>query len=220
MNNLSWNNIKNLNEEEITYMLYLEGKSIDIISRIRNMEKNTIEKQIIECKIKYRVFENSNSEKDIINKLKRCHKNERQSIINLLSNKDKENLENYLLDNLFNAAKEDCGFYIWLLGELKSKRALQPIYAFLKCNDGNIKRICCSAIGKIGDISSENLLISCLSDSRPQVVQYAIKALSKIKSQKSVFYLNKIAEDENQREYVKNAAVSAIEEITKGDNFE
>ncbi|MCX7885414.1 MAG: HEAT repeat domain-containing protein [Caloramator sp.] len=216
MKNLSWNNIKNLNEEEITYLLYIEGKSIDIISKIRNMDKNTIEKQIIECKIKYRVFENSNSEKDILNKLKRCHKNERQSIIGLLSNKDKENLENYLLNNLFNSSKEDCSFYIWLLGELKSKKAVQQIGAFLKCNDGNIKRICCSALGKIGDISCENFLISCLKDSKPQVVQYAIKAISKIKSKKAISYLNKIVEDEKQRDYVKNAAIIAIDEITKG----
>ncbi|WDC83649.1 HEAT repeat domain-containing protein [Caloramator sp. mosi_1] len=53
---------------------------------------------------------------------------------------------------------------------------------FLKCTDGNIKRICCSSLGKIEAKESEDALISVLTDKRPQVKQYAIKALGKIKS--------------------------------------
>ncbi|QCX32808.1 HEAT repeat domain-containing protein [Caloramator sp. E03] len=220
MKNISWDDISKLSDSEITYLLYLEGKSIDVICKIRNLEKSKVEKQIIECKIKYRIFENSKSEKDIITKLKKCFKSERLSIIELLQKEDKENLENYVINNLFNCSKEDCSFYIWLLGELKSKRAVLPICAFLKSNDGNIKRICCSALGKIGDVSAEDALISCLNDEKPQVVQYAIKSLGKIKSKKALPYLNKIINTKNQKEYIINSAIFSIKEIIKGDKID
>lgn len=87
-----------------------------------------------------------------------------------------------MLNNMFLVTRDECLFYIWLLGELKSKRAVSSIITFLKCTDGNIKRICCSSLGKIGDISSEEALITVLNDTRPQVKQYAIKALGRIRS--------------------------------------
>lgn len=220
MNKISWNDINNLSDSQITYLLYLEGKSINAICKIRNLEKSQVEKQLIECKIKYRIFEKSKSEKDIINNLKKCCKIERLSALQLLSQNDKEKLENYLLNNLFNCTKEDCLFYIWLLGELKSKKAVLPICAFLKSNDGNIKRICCSSLGKIGDISAEDNLISCLKDDRPQVVQYAIKALGKIKSKKAIPFLYEIINNKNQKDYIINTANLTIKQITKGDNIE
>ena len=44
-------------------------------------------------------------------------------------------------------------------------------------------------MGKIGDIRAEDALIKLLKDPKPQVRQYTIKALRKIKSRKAVEHL-------------------------------
>ncbi|MCS4464274.1 HEAT repeat domain-containing protein [Clostridium botulinum] len=49
----------------------------------------------------------------------------------------------------------------------------------------NIRRMAVSALGKIGSIKGETVLIRALEDENSQVVTYAIKALNKIKSTKA-----------------------------------
>jgi hypothetical protein len=39
MLNISWDNIENLSDSEVTYLLYQEGKSIKSIARIRKMDR-------------------------------------------------------------------------------------------------------------------------------------------------------------------------------------
>lgn len=218
MKSLEWKDIDEISDAEITYLLYMEGKDIKTISKIRNMEKTIVEKHIIECKIKYRAFEGVHNTEDIAKKLMRYGRDERISIISKMSDEDKHELEKYARDMLFISKRDECSFYIWLLGEFKSMESISPITTFLKCSDGNIKRICCSALGKIGSSASEEALISCLDDNKPQVKQYAIKALGKIKSNRSVPLLKKITVDKNERDYVVRAAINSIEQILgKGD---
>lgn len=221
MNALSWENIDQLSDSEISYLLYSEGKSINAICKIRNMQKTDIEKQIIECKIKYRVFEGSSSTDDIVKKLVRCGRDERKSIIAAMPEDEKIRLESHAIKKLFSSNRDECSFYIWLLGEFKSICAIPSIITFLKCSDGNIKRMCCSALGKIGDIRAEDALISCLKDSKPQVKEYAVKSLGKIKSKKALPYLYDIINKGSEKEYIIRAskiAVSHIEE--KGDDID
>lgn len=218
MKNVEWKEINEISDSEITYLLYMEGKDIKVISKIRNMEKSLVEKHIIECKIKYRAFEGVKNTGDIAKKLMRYGRDERLSIIERMTNEDKSKLEKYAKDMLFIATREECSFYIWLLGEFKSRDSIAPIITFLKCSDGNIKRICCSALGKIGTNLSEDPLINCLNDKKPQVRQYAIKALGRIKSNKALDYLRKISIDNTEKDYCIRAALQAIEEIQgKGD---
>lgn len=213
MENLSWKNINLLSDADISYLLYREGKDINAISRIRGIDKSIIEKQIIESKIKYRVNEIGEKPNEIISKLYKYSRKERVLLLEGLSDDKKKEIEEYLLENLFMVNKDECQFYIWLLGELKSKKAIQQIVTFLKCTDGNIKRICCSSLGKIGDISAENALISALSDKRPQVRQYAAKSLGKLKSKRALTYLYKLMEEDSDKNYIVNAAKEAIDMI-------
>lgn len=218
MKSVEWKDIDEVTDSEISYLLYLEGKDIRTISRIRNMEKSIVEKHIIECKIKYRAFEGVKNTSDIAKKLMRYGRDERISVISRMSEADKQALEKYAKDMLFKSARDECSFYIWLLGEFKNQESVASIITFLKCSDGNIKRICCSALGKIGNKASEDALISCLMDNKPQVKQYAIKALGKVKSTKAIEYLKKITEDKNEKDYVVRAAHGSIAEILgKGD---
>lgn len=218
MKSVEWKDVDQMSDSEISYLLYIEGKDIRTISKIRNMEKTIIEKHIIECKIKYRAFEGVKDTADIAKKLMRYGRDERISVISRMSDEDKAKLEKYARDMLFKSTRDECSFYIWLLGEFKSQESTASIITFLRCSDGNVKRICCSALGKIGNKDSEDALISCLKDNKPQVKQYAIKALGKIKSNKAVELLKTISSDKNEKEYVVRAAINSIEQIVgKGD---
>lgn len=213
MDRLSWENIDLLSDAEISYLLYREGKDINTISKIRGIDRLTIEKQIIECRIKYRVNELGKDISEIVKNLYKCNRKERVVLIEQLDFDKKREIEEYLIDNLFSVNRDECLFYIWMLGELKSKKAVSSIVAFLRCTDGNIKRICCSSLGKIGAIEAQDALISILKDKRPQVKQYAIKALAKLKSKKAVEHLKYIVKDVNEKDYIIRDAKRAIEEI-------
>ncbi len=49
--NISWDNIENLEEHFITYLLYKESKTVSQISKIRNIEIQEINEQLIKAKI-------------------------------------------------------------------------------------------------------------------------------------------------------------------------
>ncbi|TDT47633.1 HEAT repeat domain-containing protein [Fonticella tunisiensis] len=213
MKNISWENIDNLEDIEITYLLYIEGKDIKTISRIRNIDKNEIERHIIQAKIKYRAYEGNSDTADIVRKLMRYSREERINILKNMPQHERKKLEEYAVSRLFESSKDECLFYIWLLGELRSRDGVNSLMAFLKSRDGNIKRMCCSALGKIGDLRAEDELIKALRDSRPQVREYTVKALGRIGSLKALEHLKGIVEDSEEKEYVKRAAETAIQEI-------
>ena len=211
MKEISFKNIKNLNDDEITYLLYLQGADIPTISKIRNMDVKNVEKSIIECKARYRAYEGSHDIGDVIKKLMKYAKEERHKYISSLSEYEIKNAEKLCCSRLFNSSRDECKFYLWFLGEIKSTYSIEYIKAFLKCSDGNIRRICCSALGKIGDLKAEDILIKCTYDTHPQVRQYALKALCNIKSQKAFKRYEEVIKDENEKDYVKRAAQFAMD---------
>lgn len=215
LDKLNWNDIEELSSEDISYLLFTEGKNAKVISKIRNISKVEVEKHIIHSKIKYKAYKYGTDEKSIIKSLMMCPKDERLNIISTLREKEVGLIENYMINNIFNVNQKECNFYIWFLGEIKSEKGLSRIITFLKCNDGTIKRMCCSAIGKIGAKEAEGALIATLTDSRNQVKEYAIKSLGLIKSEKALVYLEKIATS-NEKEYVKKAALNSIKNIKEG----
>ncbi|MEF9952482.1 MAG: HEAT repeat domain-containing protein [Clostridium sp.] len=216
---LKWNNIDNLSTEEISYLLFLEGKDVGTIAGIRGLSRNHIEKHIIHSKIKYKIYKKGRDERNILNLLMDCPKDERVLIISKINKEEITRLESYIINNIFKANQKECAFYIWFLGEIKSPRGIDRIITFLKCSDAAIKRMCCSAIGKIGSIKAEDALISTLDEKRSQVKEYAIKALGNINSKKAIPYLILI-KDSKDKEYVRIAAVKALEKIDSGVSYE
>lgn len=213
MKDISWENVEQLTDQEITYLLYKEGKSIKAISLIRNIDKSLAEKQIIEFRMNNRIFESAMTTEDIIRNIKKCTREERSLTISRLPGETIKELETFALSRLFESCRDECNFLLYLLGEMKSKRAVPSIMVFLKSSDGNIKRAACSALGKIGDIRAEEGLISALDDKRPQVREYAIKALGRIGSKKAIEQLKKIEVNPQEKDYVKRAARNVINEI-------
>ena len=213
MKEITWENIDSLSDSEISYLLHREGKDINTICKIRNKNRSEVEKHIIECKVKYRVFEGTGKADDIAKKLMRYSKEERVNALNIMPEEEKKKIEELAIDKLFESNRDECMFYIWLLGELKSRGSVPALITFLRCSDGNIKRMCCSALGKIGDIRAENALFQCLEETRPQVKEYAIKALGKLKSKKSITKINEILKNSSEKPYIIRAAQYAIDQI-------
>lgn len=182
---IEWHKIENFSEEDITYFLFLEGKSIEVISRIRNLDSSIIQKHIIDGKIKYRFLAKSNSIEDFFTAVATAGKEDKLEVLNAMDNNNKINLIKYVRENYVDMRAKDKEAAIWILGELKDKYSMDILIKASVHKFVNIRRMAVSAIGKIGDISGEQALIRALEDSNPQVVMYSINSLLKIKSKRA-----------------------------------
>lgn len=99
-------------------------------------------------------------------------------------------------------------------GESRLPTAVPELLAALKHDDGNIRRLAASALGKIGDTRAVQPLLDLLAvESKPQVRQYAVKALGEIGSTMALPILTRIAQDENEKTYTRKSALEAIQRI-------
>ncbi len=97
------------------------------------------------------------------------------------------------------------------LGESRSSSALPELFAALKSEDGNARRLAASALGKIKDAKAVQPLLDLLSiEVKPQVRQYAVKALGDIGTPLAVELLTKILEDESEMDYTRDSALTAL----------
>jgi ATP-dependent DNA helicase RecQ len=104
------------------------------------------------------------------------------------------------------------------LGESRSPTAVPQLIATLRSQDGNARRLSASALGKIRDCSAVEPLMQLLArEQKPQVRQYAVKALGCIGDPRALNLLTKISEDENEMYYTRSAAESAILECRKAE---
>jgi HEAT repeat protein len=208
---LSWENIDRLKEQHITYLLYKEGKSIDVISVIRNIPKTEVEKHIIQCKLELNSKKNS---KDSLVEVISMNKKDRLKYLSKLSNEEKEDLINEIIKRYASFKNsEDKSIIIWLIGELGDQRLLPYLRMELKSNRANQRRLACSALGKIGAKESKQWLEEMIQDKNPQVRQYAVKALGVIGDGVTIEKLKKVLESKNEKDYVKRAAINSIELI-------
>jgi hypothetical protein len=98
------------------------------------------------------------------------------------------------------------------IGESRSIEGMHELIAALKNNDGNVRRLAASALGKIGDAQAVQPLMALLADeSKPQVRQYAVKALGRIGDSSAMDLLVKIYEDQNEADYTRESAKIAIQ---------
>jgi hypothetical protein len=102
------------------------------------------------------------------------------------------------------------------LGKANSPSAVPALIATLRSPDGNARRLSASALGKVRDARAVGPLIQMLAvEKKPQVRQYAVKALGSIADPRALDVLSKISEDKNEMDYTRSAAVSAISECCK-----
>jgi HEAT repeat protein len=208
----NWNDIDNLSDSEITYFLSLEGKTIPAICKIRGLNREEVQKQIIEGKIKYRFLAKSKDEKALFETLCNAGKTDKLAVLSSLSDDNKEKIITYIKTEFANMTSKNKEYALWTIGELKALKLLDIPVKSIVHKHVNIRRMAVSALGKIGDKASETALIRALDDENMQVVLYAIKALKKIKSNKAIIKIKGIYEG-NNKDYLLRAAKEYLEEI-------
>lgn len=207
-----WNDIDSLSNSEITYFLSLEGKSISAICKIRGLDREEVQKQIIEGKIKYRFLAKSKDEEALFGTLCNAGKTDKLSVLNSLDDDNKRKLLIYIKNEFTHMTSKNKEYALWIIGELKALEILDIPVKSIVHKHVNIRRMAVSALGKIGDRTSETALIRALEDENSQVVLYAIKALKKIKSEKAKMKMKEIYEN-NNKDYLLRAAKEYLEEI-------
>ncbi|QZY56500.1 HEAT repeat domain-containing protein [Crassaminicella profunda] len=211
---LSWESYDTTKDYIITYLLYQEGKSIELIAKIRNMNVERVKKQIILAKSE--AISLKEQDKSMLEKMLEISKTERIKMISRMPSKDRKTLAReiyYGYNHIRNA--EDKMILIWIIGELRIKELVHIVYKDIKHPHGNVRRMVCSAINKIGDPKGIDSLHKALLDSKPQVRQYAAKGLGKIGDEKSIIKMKRLLGNPNEKEYVKNAFYEAINHIER-----
>lgn len=91
------------------------------------------------------------------------------------------------------------------------------LIARLESSDGNVRRMAASALGKLCDRRAVGPLLDLLEgESKPQVRQYAVKALGSIGAREVWPVLQEIAEDPAEMYYVRRSAVIALGQVRPG----
>ena len=98
-------------------------------------------------------------------------------------------------------------------GESGDEVNVYQLLGFLGYEDGNVRRLACSALGKIGSNLAERPLMAMLFDDKPQVRQYAIKALRSCGTDACLPAMEKIIKTENEEPYNQEAAQMTMKVI-------
>lgn len=202
--NVDWSKIDEFSDEEISYFLFVEGKSLEIIAKIRNINRETVQKHIIDGKIKYRFLAKSKDEKTLFEAIKSAGKLDKLTALNALDEENRRRLVEYIRKSYGDMYTKDKEIAVWILGEIKSIENMDIFRKASVHNHVNVRRMAVSALGKIGAQDSEDILIRTLEDENPQVVMYSIKALTKIRGTKAIDKLKKIHMS-TDKEYIKKA---------------
>ena len=123
--NISWDNIDNLEDYFITYLLYKESKNVSQISKIRNLDISEVNDQLIKAKMDIKSMLKNKVElsKDVLDKFLELGKDDRIKFINELSEERLLEMKRKLYKRiLIEKNIEDLMTLIWTTGELKDDR--------------------------------------------------------------------------------------------------
>ncbi|MGL4796983.1 MAG: HEAT repeat domain-containing protein [Paraclostridium sp.] len=217
--NISWDNIENLDDYFITYLLYKESKTIVQISKIRNIDISEVNDQLIRAKMDIKSMLKNQVElsKDILDKFLELGKDDRINFINQLSEERLLELKRKLYKRiLIEKNIEDLMILIWTTGELKDDRFLPIVHPFTTHRHSDVRRITYSALRKIESKSSREYFQRGLYDTNPQTRQYCAKALSKVGDKNSLKMMRRLRNKTSQeKEYVLRAYDEAINQLEK-----
>ncbi len=212
MLHVDWQDITNYTDEDITYFLFLEGKPVESLCKIRKLNKEVIQKHILDGKIKYGILAKSDDIQDLFQTISSSGKQDKVETLKCLDTDNKFKMIKFIKNNYVHMKTKDKENAIWITGEIGDKESLNILMKASVHNHVNVRRMAVSAAGKIGDKCMEPLLIRALEDSNPQVVMYAIKALKKIKSEKAIDKIKELSIN-SQKDYIKRMAKEYIGEV-------
>ncbi|WMJ81213.1 HEAT repeat domain-containing protein [Clostridium sp. MB40-C1] len=200
-----WNDIEKYTDEEITYFLFVEGKSLDSICKIRKIDRPTVQNHIIEGKIKYRFLTKSRNTEEFFESISKAGKQDKLSVLKSLDKDSTKNLVQFIRENYVEMYPKEKEAAIWILGELREIECMDILMKASVHKSTNVRRMAISAMGKMQDNRCEIALIRALDDENPQVITYAIKALGKIKSvnaREKIEYIK----NNTDKQYIREAA--------------
>ncbi|MCB2295399.1 HEAT repeat domain-containing protein [Clostridium algoriphilum] len=206
---IDWASISKYSHEEISYFLFLEGKNMEAICKIRNLDNAIVQKHIIDGKIKYRFLVHSNDTEELFKSIAKAGKEDKIFFLNSMSEDNKNMLIELIRTTYVEMHPKDKESAVWILGELKEESCLNILIKASVHKYINVRRMAVSAMGKMGDIRAEGALIRALCDENPQVISYAIKSLGKIKSEKAIIKIKGIYENTDKK-YIIDAAQSFL----------
>ena len=210
--NISWDNIDNLEDYYITYLLYKESKTVSQISKIRNLSSVEVNDQLIKAKLEIKAMLKDKVElsKDILDKFLGLNRTERLDFIsNLQENKLIEFKRKVYKRIITERNVEDLMILIWATGEMKDDRFLKLLHQLTTHRHSDVRRITYSALRKIESPQSREYLQRGLYDTNPQTRQYCAKALAKIGNQNSLKMLKQL---KNKKQFEKEYVLRAYEE--------
>jgi HEAT repeat protein len=193
--NISWDNIDNLEDYFITYLLYKESKNVSQISKIRNLDISEVNDQLIKAKMDIKSMLKNKVElsKDVLDKFLELGKDDRIKFINELSEERLLEMKRKLYKRiLIEKNIEDLMTLIWTTGELKDDRFLPVVHPFTTHRHSDVRRITYSALRKIESKSSREYFQRGLYDTNPQTRQYCAKALSKVGNENSLNMIKRL----------------------------
>jgi hypothetical protein len=202
---IDWQCISKYSEEEISYFLFLEGKTMEAICKIRNLDNAIVQKHIIDGKIKYRFLVQSNDTDELFKSIAKAGKEDKICFLNSMEDDNKSKLIHLIKTGYAEMFPKDKEAAVWILGELKEVSCLDILIKASVHKHINVRRMAVSAMGKMGDIRAEGALLRALNDENPQVISYAIKSLGKIKSEKAITKIKYIY-DNTDKKYIIDAA--------------
>lgn len=216
---ISLENIDNIEDFFITYILYKEGKTIHQISKIRNLTNYQVNEQLIEAKLKLKHLFNPNEkiDTDIIDEILILDKSKRLELILGLNESELLDFKRKLYKRIIKEKNaEDIIKLIWCVGELKDERFLDLLHDLTYKKHSDIRRITYSAIKKISSPKSKEVLENGLYDTNPQTKMYCAKALSELGDENTLKILRFILrKSNNEKDYVINEYKKTIELLEK-----
>lgn len=220
--NISWDNIDQLDDYFITYLLYKDSKTVSQISKIRNISTTEVNDHLIKAKLEIKAMLKDELElsKDILDKFLEMNKDNRMSFMNSLDEERMIDFKRKLYKRiLIERNAEDLMILIWATGELKDDRFLKLLHPLTSHRHSDVRRITYSALRKIESPKSREVLQRGLYDTNAQTRQYCAKALSKIGNDISLRMLKRLKNKKQfEKDYVLRAyddAIDTLESVTK-----
>ena len=219
--NISWDNIDQLEDYFITYLLYKESKTVSQISKIRNISTTEVNDHLIRAKLEIKAMlkDELESSKDILDKFLELNKEKRIAFMESLHEERRVDFKRRLYKRiLIERNAEDLMILIWATGELKDDRFLKLLHPLTSHRHSDVRRITYSALRKIESPKSREVLQRGLYDTNAQTRQYCAKALSKIGNETSLKMLRQLKNKKQfEKDYVLRAYDEAIDTLEKGD---
>ncbi|QJA09460.1 HEAT repeat domain-containing protein [Romboutsia sp. CE17] len=220
--NISWDNIDQLEDHFITYLLYKESKTVSQISKIRNISTTEVNDQLIKAKLEIKAMlkDELESSKDVLDRFLELNKDKRLAFMNNLQEDSMIDFKRRLYKRiLIERNAEDLMILIWATGELKDDRFLRLLHPLTSHRHSDVRRITYSALRKIESPKSREVLQRGLYDTNAQTRQYCAKALSKIGNETSLKMLRQLKNKKQfEKDYVLRAYDEAIDNLEGGGN--